>query len=69
MRTLLPLHTANGAFLPEPWVIEEAERRERERQEQERPYLELPLGTPDVWSEPSPRGEDEPQRGVVIISL
>lgn len=68
MRTPLPHHTANGAWLPDAWIIEEEQRREREREEQKRPYLELPLGAPEPASDRS-SDANEPQRGVVIIDL
>lgn len=68
MRTPLTQKTAPEAWLPDAWIIEEELRRERERQERERPYLELPLPAPETYSDPT-GGGDEPQRGVVIISL
>jgi hypothetical protein len=55
------------------FIIEEIKRRERERirQERERPFVELPIPSPD---EKPPRrsntDEDKrPSRGVVVIDL
>lgn len=55
----------------EPWIIEEIRRREEdERRRNQRPQLEVP-----IWPEEGPgadtddRGDEEPQRGVVIIGM
>jgi hypothetical protein len=56
------------------FIIEEIRRRERERvkQERERPFVELPIPSPE---ERPPRrseredGEERPKRGVVVIDL
>ncbi len=50
------------------FIIEEIKRREREeerRRDDSRPRLEIPLEQPERPVEP--RGEDKPERGVVII--
>ncbi len=55
----------------EQWIIEEIRRREEdERHRNQRPQLEVPL-----WPEEVPgvdrdeRGDEQPQRGVVIIGM
>jgi len=51
------------------FIIEEIKRREREeerRRNDERPRIEIPVA-PEEPVRPSPSGEEEPQRGVVII--
>ncbi len=59
----------------EPWIIEQIRRREEEeRRRHERPLLELPIPD-DLPPEQDGSQEDrlplpdEPQRGVVIISM
>ena len=53
-----------------PFIIDQIRRREEKEQAREAPVRELPLEMPmPVPREPKKRGDDEPQRGVVIIDL
>ena len=53
-----------------PFIIEQIRRREEEDRShrEQQPVLELPLPAPRHPGEPS-RGEDDTDRGVVIIDL
>ncbi len=57
----------------EPWIIDEIRRREEERRRGELPRLEIPV--PNVpWEdeldrERGKRGDESPERGVVIIGM
>lgn len=54
----------------EQWIIEEIRRREEDERRRPRPQLEVPLWPEDGpgadWDE---RGDERPQRGVVIIGM
>jgi hypothetical protein len=57
----------------EPWIIDEIRRREEERRRGDLPRLEIPV--PNVPWEDEPdrgrakRGDESPERGVVIIGM
>ena len=52
----------------DPWIIEEIRRREERQQEGQRPYLELPLISPeDEEREREVREEELEERGVVVV--
>jgi hypothetical protein len=53
----------------ETFIIDELRRRERRRDEP--PSLEMPLPEPELEQPPrkSDTGDDQPQRGVVVIDL
>jgi len=54
-----------------PIIIEHIKKREEEerRRRDQRPFVQLPVPQPARHPRPSPRSEDEPERGVVIIDL
>ena len=51
-----------------PFIIDQIRRREERDQARDAPVRELPLEMP-MPRAPKPQGDDEPQRGVVIIDL
>ena len=53
-----------------PFIIEQIRKREEEeRARHEQPRLELPLDRPRPRAPAVPSGEDEAERGVVILDL
>ena len=51
----------------DPWIIEEIRKREERNRRDERPMLEIPLEEPPRMEEDSAVGEEEVERGVVIV--
>jgi hypothetical protein len=53
-----------------PFIIEQIrQREERERRNAPQPFLELPVPRPPAPHYREPEGNDEADRGVVIIDL
>jgi hypothetical protein len=59
----------------EPWIIDEIRRREEERRRGDLPRLEIPVPQApwederDLDGERQKHGDQEPERGVVIIGM
>lgn len=51
----------------DPWIIEEIRRREDRQQQGQRPYLELPLISPEEEREREVREDEVEERGVVVV--
>lgn len=54
---------------PDPWMIEEQERKRREREERERMPIRLPLYERPPEDMPLPPGPPKPGSTVVVIDL